>query len=339
MKINKNELQTALEKVKPGLAGKELIEQSTSFAFMGDRVVTYNDEISISHPVPNLDVVGAIQATALYAFLSKIKREEIDIEWEEKQIKITAGKAKAGLVFEQEIKLPVEEVGDIGKWKKLPEGFIDALKFCHQCCSKDMSRPALTCVYINGSTIQATDSYQIVQYTLQKKVPTKAFLIPATAVQDLVKYDIVEIAEGTGWYHFKTADGTVFSTRIFDGEFPEVSKFFDFKGTPIQFPKTALPALERAQIFSKGTFHTNDLAVVVVEVSEGQARFSAKDECGWFEESVKTEYKGEPIRFTTGVEFLINILKQENLCTFGESKIRFKGEKWDHIIAITSEKE
>ena len=48
MKINKKELQEALERVKPGLASRELIEQSTSFAFMRDRVVTYNDEISIS---------------------------------------------------------------------------------------------------------------------------------------------------------------------------------------------------------------------------------------------------------------------------------------------------
>ena len=72
MKINKVELQEALEKVKPGLASRELIEQSTSFAFMGDRVVTYNDEISISHPVKNLDVTGAVKAQTLYAFLNKI---------------------------------------------------------------------------------------------------------------------------------------------------------------------------------------------------------------------------------------------------------------------------
>jgi len=39
MKVNKVELQEALEKGKPGLASRELIEQSTSFAFMRDWVV------------------------------------------------------------------------------------------------------------------------------------------------------------------------------------------------------------------------------------------------------------------------------------------------------------
>ena len=50
--MKKAELIKALEAVRPGLANKEMIEQSTSFAFMKDRVVTYNDEISISYPKP-----------------------------------------------------------------------------------------------------------------------------------------------------------------------------------------------------------------------------------------------------------------------------------------------
>jgi len=54
MKINKNELKNALEIVKPGLANKEIIDQSTSFAFMNDCIVTYNDEISVSHPVKDI---------------------------------------------------------------------------------------------------------------------------------------------------------------------------------------------------------------------------------------------------------------------------------------------
>jgi len=39
MKINKKELKEALEIVKPGLANKEMIEQSTSFAFLKGKVI------------------------------------------------------------------------------------------------------------------------------------------------------------------------------------------------------------------------------------------------------------------------------------------------------------
>jgi hypothetical protein len=73
--MKKTDLIKALEAVKPGLANKEMIEQSTSFAFMEDRVVTYNDEISISHPLKGIPIVGAIKADELYAFLSKVKIE------------------------------------------------------------------------------------------------------------------------------------------------------------------------------------------------------------------------------------------------------------------------
>jgi DNA polymerase III sliding clamp (beta) subunit (PCNA family) len=337
MKINKTELQLALEKVKPGLASKEVIEQSTSFAFMGNRVVTYNDEISISHPVKGLEVTGAVKAQALYSFLSKVKRDEIDVEWEENQVVIKAGKSKAGLVFEQEVRLPVEEVGEIGKWKKLPAEILDALKFCYPCCSKDMSRPVLTCVYVGGDSVQASDSYQIVKYRLEKKVPVKGFLIPASSTRELVKYDIKEIAEGQGWYHFKTDDGTIFSSRVFNGEFPDIERFLEFKGKEVSFPKTAIQALERARIFSKGDFNASNLEIVEVEVTEGQIKFSAQDSSGWFEEIIKTKYKGEKIKFTTSVEFLINLLGQAPSCIYGEGRVKFSGEKWTHVVAVTAE--
>lgn len=340
MKINKVELQEALEKVKPGLASRELIEQSTSFAFMRDRVVTYNDEISISHPVKNLDVTGAVKAQALYAFLNKIKREEIDVEWEENQVKITAGKSKAGLVFEQEVKLPVEEIGEIKEWKKLPAEILEALKFCHPCCSRDMSRPILTCVHVSGKNVQASDSFQIVQYKLQKKAPIKPFLLPASAIKELIKYDVKEISEGQGWLHFKTEDGTVFSSRVFDGEFPEVEGFLEFDGVEIAFPKTAVPALERAQIFSKNEeVSMGNMATAVVEVSDGQIKFSAQDESGWFEETIKAKYKGKTIKFITGVEFLIDLLNRTPSCVYGDNKIKFTGENWQHVVATTSDEE
>ncbi len=336
MKINKGELQKALEKVKPGLANKELIEQSTSFAFIKDRVVTYNDEISISHPVKDLNATGAVKAQALYTFLSRIKREEILFNWDEKQVIIQAGRSKAGLVLEQEIKLPVEEVGEIGKWKKLPDRFLDALRFCYPCCSKDMSRPILTCVYVKEKEIQASDSFQIVKYQLEKKIPVKPFLLPASAAHELVKYDVKEIAEGQGWYHFKTEDGTIFSSRVLEGNYPDINKFLEFKGTAITFPKTAVQALDRAQVFAKSGDFAGIMAMVEVEVSNNQIKFASKDESGWFEEIVKTSYKGDKIKFITGAGFLINLLTHSDAsCIYGENRIKFNGENWIHVIAVS----
>lgn len=213
MKISRVELLEALQKVKPGLANKELIEQSTSFAFIGDRVVTYNDEISVSHPVEGLENMrGAIKAKTLYEFLARVKDEEIEIEQEENEVLIKTGRSKAGFRFEYEIRLPLEEVGEIGKWKKLPEDFVDALRLSYPACSNDMSRPILTCVNIQGDKVEASDSFQIIQYQLKKKTPAD-FLIPASSVKELIKYDIQEVSVGENWVHFRTSEGTVFSSR------------------------------------------------------------------------------------------------------------------------------
>jgi len=336
MKVNKTDLQDALEKVKPGLAQKELIEQATSFSFLGDRVVTYNDEISISHPVKGLDITGAVKAQALYDFLNKIKKDEIDIEWEENQIIIQAGRARAGLVFEHEVRLPVEEVGKIGKWKKLPAGVIEALRFCYPVCSKDLSRPVLTCVHVGKRAVRASDSYQIAKYELQDPLPINDFLIPASSVRELVKYDIVKVAEGEGWFHFKTEDDTIFSSRVFDGEFPKIDKLFEFDGMEISFPKTSLQALDKARIFSKGDFHAEHLSVVDVEVANNKIKFSANNESGWFEETVRTRYKEKSIVFSIGVEFLMAMLKQSPTGLFEEDRIKFTGEKWQYLIAIAT---
>ncbi len=64
--ISKKKLQEALEIVKPGLSNNEIIEQTTSFAFIDGRVITYNDELSISCPVEELNVQGAVKAEELY---------------------------------------------------------------------------------------------------------------------------------------------------------------------------------------------------------------------------------------------------------------------------------
>jgi DNA polymerase III sliding clamp (beta) subunit (PCNA family) len=333
LQVKKAELQAALEKVKPGLADRELIEQATSFAFMNGRVVTYNDEISISHPVQDLDVEGAIKAEALYSFLNRVKQDTITIDVDDNQLKITAGRSKAGLVLEQEVKLPVEEVGEIGTWHPVSEDFVNGLKMCHPCCTKDMSLGVLTCVYVNGQVMAGSDSYQIIKYQLDQEVALDPFLLPASSAQVLSKYRITEIASGQGWVHFKTEDDTVFSSRVFDGKYPDFETPFEFNGEEITFPEDTREALERAEVFSRPDLVVPDMPVVTIEITKSRVKISAQDESGWFKETLHVKHAGEPIKFTTNVEFLLALLSQSPSCVYGEGRVRFTGEKWTHLIS------
>lgn len=339
MKVSKAELQKALEKVRPGLASREMIEQATSFAFMGDRVVTYNDEISVSHPVTGLDVKGAVKAKALHDFLNRVKDDEIDIEWDDKQVLISAGKAKAGLVLEQEVKLPLdEEIGQTEDWVKVPTNLVDGLKFCYPCCSRDMSHPILTCVHIKDNVVESSDSYQIARFTMNKAIEVPAFLLPATAAKELIRYNIREMAIGNGWVHFKAEGDTIFSARVLNNEYPDTTPHIGIEdGEEFKFPANMGDILSRAAVFSKTEIDTGDIPVVTIDIADSRVTMSAKNEYGWFNEDARARYSGVPVKFSVGIFFMLDIIDRLTECMIGDGKIGFHGKNWEHVVVIMAE--
>ncbi len=117
--MNREDILEALEIVKPGLASKEHIEQSTCFAFKDGKVLTFNDEISVSHPVEGLNgLEGAIKADEFYQVLCKMKTNDVEIEANGSEFRLKAGKAKAGLTLQEKIKMPLEARVSGKKYRK-----------------------------------------------------------------------------------------------------------------------------------------------------------------------------------------------------------------------------
>lgn len=332
--MKKSDLLTALEIVKPGLANKEVIEQSTSFAFMEDRVVTYNDEISLSHPVEGLEITGAIQATELYLILKKIKQDEIEVELTDTEVLLTAGKTKVGLTLQTEIKLPLEEIGTKEKWKTLPEDFLEALKMAMYCCSTDNSKPVLTCVNVSEEGfIEGSDSFRAIRTQLSKAVAIPTFLIPATSVNILLKLNPTKIASGTGWVHFKTKIGTVMSCRILEDSFPDLTKLLKVKGSEITFPKTISEILERASVF-KVSDGSSNVELVSITLENNRIKIKSNSDTGWFSEDAKTVYDGDKLEFSIVPSLLKNILLTVKTCVFNGSMLKFEGETWKFITVV-----
>jgi DNA polymerase III sliding clamp (beta) subunit (PCNA family) len=344
MKINKTRLLKALEKVKPGLATKEIIEQSTHFAFMGDRVVTYNDEISISCYVPDLELTGAVSAQELYAFLNRIKAEEIEAEVTENEIRLRTGKLTAGLILQPEIRLPLQEIGDIEEWYQVPDEFMKALTFCRFSCSSDMSRPILTCVHVGTNFVESSDNVRYTYHGLsdideRRVVPE--FLIPGDSVNNLSKYDINEIAISKGWVHFRTTDKTViFSCRIFDDRYPNTMPIRELVEDSVEviFPKLLPEVLDRASVFAKAQFDSDTM--ISLTLKNKKILIEAKNTVGWFKEELPVRYKGKTIKFLINPTFLIEMLDKTKSCWIGGNKIKFgedSQEGWMHVIGLIPE--
>jgi len=332
MEIKKDKLLKALETVRPGLASKEMIEQSTSFCFLEGKVTTFNDEISISTPLTDFELTGAVNAEELYSFVKKSKTEDIKIELSDNEILLKSGRAKAGLTLQNEIVLPLEEIGKIKKWKKLPDDFSGGLSFAMGAAGHDFSEPVLTCVHVNKAELISSDRFRIVVFTLENEVPVKPFLIPATTCSKLIKLMPVEIAEGEGWIHFKDALGSIISCRIFEDSFPDVSKHIKVKGNEITFPKSIIGIIDRADIFSKRDTALDES--IEVRLHKNKIEIKSESNSGWFKESAKTNYKGEEVSFKVTPYLLRDILNETTTGKLDNNKILFTGEKWKYLTLL-----
>lgn len=335
--MKKQDLITALEAVRPGLSNKETIEQATHFAFTGGRVITYNDEISISHPIEDFDIEGAVKAEELYKFLNKVNDDDIDVKLAKGEIRLSCGRSKAGLTLQEEIKLPFGEAGERDDWYGLPEDVLKAMHFCMFSCSKDMSKPVLSCVNVDKQgKVESSDDLRITQVDIDF-LPVNTFLIPATSVRELSKYNPTHIAEGKGWVHFKTEEGTVFSCRVFDDNFPEVGHFFGTVGKQIKIPSTTTDVLERASIFSKRDHPLDEL--VQVEFEKNRMKIRAEGGVGWFEEEVNVKFRDDPVAFHINPSFLHQMANHVNTCVLGNNVMEFTGGNWRHIVCLRTEED
>lgn len=330
--INRQELQKALEIVKPGLSTKDIIEQSTSFVFLDDRIVTYNDEIGISHPVSGMHLKGAIYSEELISFLSKLKRDDIEVEEKEAEIIFTCGRSIAGFTLKKEIKLPLKEIGDIGEWEELPEGFGKAIRFAMSSCSKNITTtPILTCVHVNKEgLIEGSDGFRIGRYFL-KNIPF-TFLIPAKSAAIVQKMKPTHIAKGDGWVHFLMEEGTVVSARVFKDKYANTEPHFSVEGHSVKFPKTIGEIVERASVFSKRDHFLDE--ELDVTLSKNRISIRAQSEHGWFEEKGNMSYEGTAISFKITPYLFQDILEETQDCIIGTTKLRFETNDWIYIAAL-----
>jgi DNA polymerase III sliding clamp (beta) subunit (PCNA family) len=335
MIIEKNTLKYALETVKPGLANKEVIEQSTSFAFIDGKVVTYNDEISVSHPI-DLDITGAIQAEALYKYISKVKETEIELSVVESELVLKCGRAKSGFALSTEIKLPIdEELSEKSTWHEIPNNFLEHLLFASKVCSKNSYDNKLTCVHVDAENgiIEASDNYRIAHCHIPK-IPIQPFLLPFTSASIIFQSYPLQIAEGKGWIHFKNDDGTIVSCRTFDEKYVDTSNFFKKKkgALTVTFPDSLKEVIDRAVIFAK-----RDNAIeesVTIELSDKKVMVQSKSDTNWFKETIPFKHKGDAVTFSVTPYLLQDILLKMNSCSLVNNLLIFEGTDWTYVTGL-----
>ncbi len=198
------------------------------------------------------------------------------------------------------------------------------------------NRPILTGVYIqlNGNqlTAVATDSYRLAKKSIEldQSYGKTDVIIPSKSLEELVR--ILEDNQKDVELHFSPSnvlfkyDGTVFLSRLLEGNYPETSKLIpgEFPTEVVFSKEQLLVAIERASLLS---IRDGQNAIVKCEIRDDDVVeiSSSSPEIGRVLEELNPVegVKGNGLKIAFSSKFLMDALKSFNS---SEIKVGFTGE-------------
>lgn len=337
-RINRIEFMQALESVTPGLTPKAVQEQSNCFVFMDGHVKTYNEEIACSHPTKlPANLKCAVRAKELLILIQKLPEDEIDVSYVDGEFRINGKRKSAGLVCDAEIHLPVDMVEPPSSWKKLDPEFSEAVDIVQHCAGKDIEKNYIfACVHIHPSWLEACDNVQMVRYNLETPIG-KSALVRRDTLQHIVTLGMVKVSETDNWIHFKNPHGLTFSCRRYmEASYRDLTPLFaeKLKGAkPIAFPKGLSEAVEKAEIFSAENAEKSQNKVTV-ELSPGKLKIRGQGINGWYTETKKVTWQGQPMTFTINPKLLAELVKKHNECLITKERLKVDGGKFLYLSCL-----
>jgi DNA polymerase III sliding clamp (beta) subunit (PCNA family) len=339
MRIYRQELLDILGKIRPGLAAKEMVEQSANFLFLNGQVCTYNDEVLMSHPGCS-DLMGSVQSKELFLLLSKMSSKEIELEIEttKTEMCIKSGTIEAGIALQADIseklKSAVKELMVDRDWKSLSKDFATVVQQVAFAAGKEVTKPLLTCVHVTSQYAETCDNYRLARIAFPKRLRIKDLLLPARAIQNIAQYEPTQFAHGDGWAHFRNADSVQFSCRTMEGQYPDLSGLLQVEGVLVEFPDGILDSLGRSGVFLDDSVMGNEACSL--QLADDVLEISARGVSGWIKEKLPVAYKGAPIEFQVLPKAFESILKRHPSAVIGSRSILFKGEGFFYCCSIVA---
>jgi len=205
-----------------------------------------NLDIAITHYIGSkVASEGAITVPArlMQDFIASLPSGIINLELDEHKLHITADQYKSTINGVTADDFPVmPAITDGTAWEIPASVFKKGLQQTVLAASNDEARPVLTGVYLHSHDgmlyLVATDSYRLAEKTLVKNKDNVSMLIPAGAMQDLLRIlgdgdETVRITHDDQQVLFKVGEVELVS-RLIDGAYPDYRKLI-----PAQFEISA----------------------------------------------------------------------------------------------------
>lgn len=331
MEVNREELLRSLETVAPGLAPRDIVEQSEKFVFMDGLVVTFNDEI-YCHTGTNLKIEGAVSAAPLLSILRKLSDKTLKISVSQKgdSLILKGSGRRLEMGFFPEIFLPIDKVDLPTKWKKLPVEYSDAVNAVKRCASKDEALFMMQCVHIHPEWMESCDNFHLCRYSFKTGVREPCF-VKRDSIKHMVDMGMTHFSETDAWVHYKNPSGMNMSCRRVVGEdYPNLAPILESRGEPIILPKGLAEAAERANVFSS----EEDDNIVKVELEPGRLFVSGKGITGRYKEVKKIKFTGDPRVFFIDPSLLAQLVRDYNECEITPDYLRVDAGSFVYVTCL-----
>lgn len=334
MKHNRLELLSLLSTLTPGVDSGGTLEHSSAFLFTGTEVRTYNDQVTARRLFKST-FTGAVEAEKLVKLLTGLSVDDVDLSGKEGggEVLVRAGKAEAGLTLTDADPAWLKSLVVPKKWFPLPTNFLKAVRACVFSASKDMTRPVLACLNLTPKVVESCDNYRATRVTLTGPLgPTGR-----VAVKSLQSILTVEGVKGWSvtedWVHFQTIPGTIISARMFGAEpYPNLDPFFSIKGNTLQLPENIRDLVDRAHVFAEADFSQDER--LTVNVSPNLVTVSGKGVKGWYKESAKCLWKGDPIVFDVHPSLFGDLVDLDREVVVGDTMLKLTGSGLVHVVIL-----
>lgn len=336
MLLNRKELLNVLATASVGTTKREVLEQSNSFVFDADKLITFNEDICTDVKTPIPEVEGAVPAEDLLALLARFPDDEVDIWSTDKALKIKAGPRDGEITLIAKIQLPFGDVPGPGKWQEVAPELMGTLLQAARVCGKNEALLVTTVVHFTSKWVESSDNFRIFRSELETSIEGD-LLVPATALESLanIAHTFRKFSVNRGWLHFLTKTGHTISVRCarppVDG-YPTkmISAALDGwdESKKIELPETLKEVIERAEVMQDYN------GLISVSIEDGYLKLRARKDTGWFSERKRIDYTGSRLAFEVNSKFLKEILTKTRVVRVLKNRMRIKSEGTVFMVCL-----
>jgi DNA polymerase III sliding clamp (beta) subunit (PCNA family) len=339
MKVKKEEFKKVLESLRPALARKEYSSQTSHFVFFPDKIVTFNEDVCISHPFES-DESFSVRGEEFYKLIDGITDEEIEITVGSKRVNIRSKSTSSSMaILDDEQLNSLEGISSMEKtqkkWKPLSEDFLEGISLCSFSASPDLTKGVQACVVVKKDTCYSFDQIRASLYELKDPIEDDLFIV-ARHVVELIKFPVIEYCTNKSWMHFRTSDQVTFSCKMISGDFLPFEGILPLFEKMVNVPSISLPP-ELKSIIDNVTILADDTTttkgkLVLVTFCHNKIYAKAENELGWIEKVLSYDYPGE-LELRINAKFFSQVLEKTTSLAVDGHVLCFSSGSFVHLLS------